>query len=360
MSLYDKLENIDPQKVHYYGTMSINIIQNLTHESAYDYITNYFLYGRKGNVFDIGFNDKYKSEGKHEHTVVLYYLGCLFSDLLQNNLVAHIRKFLQTNEWYDFRYTWFITCLYHDTAAVIEKEDWTRGCPSNLEFYLGKYNVEYNVYEHNWCNPYAKPYTYAESLVRNYFKYRVEYCHSIDHGIIAGYLLYDRLVKNYNNAWKECSKSNLVAEYCYSDFLYRGLHWRLEHIAHFAIIADAIIAHNIWLNNNAKLYKQFGLDQLIITPSNKLTIVDNPLIFFLDLLDTIEPVKHFGYPNCLKGINIDSNNICLDINAKTNMIDTKKAIEWIEKIERMQDWLSIEVEDYSPFNTKVSIKQVLP
>jgi hypothetical protein len=114
----------------------INIIQNLTHENAYDYIINYYQYGGKERIFDVGFNDKFYNEGKHEHTVVLYYLGCLFCDLIDNKLGAHIQNFVQTNDWYDFRYTWFLTCLYHDTAAVIEKKDWKTALENQKGVYL--------------------------------------------------------------------------------------------------------------------------------------------------------------------------------------------------------------------------------
>lgn len=354
MCLYDKLVNISPEKVHYYPlSPKINVIQNLTEASAYDYIIKYYKHGEKGSVFNVGFIDKFQSNGKHMHTVVLYYLGCLFSDLVDSKLKSYIEKFIQTDDWYDFRYTWFLTCLYHDTATVIEKEDWELGCRSDLDFYLSKYNIKYSVFEHNWEHHCLKPYTYPESLVKNYFKYRVEHGHSIDHGIIAGYLLYDRLVNNYNMALKEYS--SIFPDANYEVFNHENLCWRNEHIAHFAIIADAIIAHNIWLSDNDSRYKQFGLDRLI-APKNKLTLTDNPLIFFLGLFDTIEPVKRFGKLDCLKHIDIDIIDNYNEITITAEIIDTDTAIKWIRNVDKMKDWLYVEIEVRSPSQIAIRIK----
>ncbi|MDF2822428.1 MAG: hypothetical protein K0R15_2876 [Clostridiales bacterium] len=120
----------------------------------------------------------------------------MFKQLLGADLKNHLAPFItNVDTWFDFRYTWFLTSLYHDTATVLEQIDWNRGCPSDLDFYLGKYDILYNLYVHKWSIPTIKPYTYSEILVRNYFKYRTEYCHKIDHRIIAGSILYDRLVK---------------------------------------------------------------------------------------------------------------------------------------------------------------------
>jgi len=343
MSLHDSLKAL-PKKEwkYYYDTLNIDF-NTFDNNTAYNFIRGTYNIGSKDKMFDVGFEKSFMAHGKHEHTVVLYFLGCMFKKLIHNDLKKHLASFItNVDNWFDFQYTWFLTSLYHDTASVLEQVNWTRNCPSDIEFYLGKYDVHYNLYEHRWDIPSMKPYTYSEMLVRNYFKYRAEYCHKIDHGIIAGYILYDRLVKNYDEAWAECSKTN--PNKSYDDFTYKGLSWRKEHISHFAIIADSIIAHNMWRSENSdhekSVYRDYGLDQLIFNIENRVTISNNPLVFFLGLFDTIEPFKRFNKLDCLKEVDIhlDSKG-----NLKISVHDLDNYAKWLDSITDIHDWLSVKV-----------------
>jgi len=291
-------------------------------------------------------------------------LGCCFQKLIKNPLEEYFKLYIGRKSYfrydfsydfsYDFRYTWFLTCLYHDTASVIEKEEWKVGSPADLNFYLGKHDIQYNVFNHIWDNPFYKPFTYSEDVIKNYFRYRVEYGHSIDHGIIGGYLLYDRLVKNYNNAFKEALKSKKATTY--ESFEYQNLSWRIEHLSHFAIIADAIIAHNIWRSSGSKetkkLYRDYGLDSLIGN-KEKLKKENNPLVFFLGLFDTIEPIKFFGQPDILKEISISNDDKIIIINFLSE-IERKDA--WVNKIKTLSEWLNVNVDvDVKESESKIEI-----
>jgi hypothetical protein len=340
------MKNSPPEQWKYYGDapeMDFNIF---SHESAYRFIRGTYKIGSKDRIFDVGFQRNFESTGKHEHTVILYFLGCMFKDIINNSLNKYLLSFIPgVNNWYDFLYTWFLTCLYHDTATVIEKSKWSLECSSDIDFYLDKYDVQHNVFDRHWTC--AKPYTYSQDLIRNYFKYRVEHCHSIDHGIIAGYLLYDRLVKNYNDAWRQHSQSNPHAEFDY--FFHKGLIWRKDHLSHFAIVSDTIIAHNIWLNKDAALYKKYGLNSLISsdnsTHNNKLTIGKNPLVFFLDLFDTMEPIKFFSRvqpKEVLEFIDMKKEQNKIVVSMESNIL---KPNGWHKKIADMKDWLIITVSE---------------
>lgn len=314
------------------------------------------MYGKKSGAFDMAFFQTYLSEGKHEHTVILYFLGCLFSEIIDKQLKQHLLYHIPSIiEWYDFRYTWFLTCLYHDTATVIEENEYREGCSTDINFYLGKYDVKYKIFEHAWKKSQRKPYTYSEKLIKNYFKYRVEYCHKIDHGIIAGYILYDRLVKNYKKTWMEFSKANSGEKY--EHFYYQDLNWRIDHIDHLAIIADAIISHNIWYSENTdesrEIYRQYGLDSLFYNPSARITQM-NPLVFFLGLLDTVEPFKRFKTRDCLDHVVIQFNNdYKKSIEFKT--IDDFEATKWFESVNNMGIWLAVDIENISSNQVIVKI-----
>lgn len=345
-NLYISFQQLPRERWKYYSIAPEMDFGCFNHDSAYKFIRGTYDVGSKDRIFDVGFQQRFKQSGKHQHTVALYFLGCLLSEVINDSLREHLATFISGvgDDWYDFLYTWFLTCLYHDTAAIIEKNEWNVEFP-NIDFYLGKYDVQYNVYEHCWVNPTLKPYTYSESLVKNYFRYRVEHCLSIDHGIIAGYLLYDRLVKNYNEAWEHCRTNH---HNCYDCFYYKGLNWRKEHMSHFAIVADAIISHNIWRSENTHdsraIYRQYGLNPLLYSKSNRIRMSDNPLLFFLGLLDTIEPLKFFSvvHPNVvLNSINIHANNE----NEINILIHDSILIanDWFEKIKSMEKWLAVTV-----------------
>jgi len=358
MSLYDKFYNMPSTKCKYYHNAPCMNFASFTTEDAYKFIRGTYTVGAKDKIFDVGFSSKHESEGKHLHTVSLYFMGCLHSDMIDKYLKSYLQGFIPNmNYWYDFKYTWYLTCLYHDTASVIEKEEWTRGCSSDLDFYLVKHDIKHNVFQHVWDNPSHTPYTYSEALVKSYFKYRVEHHHSIDHGIIAGYLLYDRLVKNYNSAWEKKTKASPNANF--DDFYVDNLAWRKGHIPHFAIIADAIIAHNIWRSEKTceskKVYRQYGLDMLVYSKCSRIAVKQSPLVFYLGLLDSIEPIKR-EFDGCddlqkLRDINMDwdSDRIIITV-ANGNYT------EWLNRLIRIAEWLAVTVKKISSTELRVKIR----
>lgn len=352
MQLLKFYDNLRPDEWKYYEALNLqekdDVISCFNATHCEKFIKSNFACGAKEKAFDLSFFENYLKNGKHEHTVSLYFLGCCFKEIVNTSLQNYLNKNIsKVEEWYDFRYTWYLTCLYHDIASSIEQTSWSPGCSSDLDFYLGKENVQFNVFEHNWNNIFNKPYTYAEKLVKNYFKYRVEYWHSIDHGIIAGFVLYDRLIKNYNDNWETYLSENRNTASSKENFDYNHLKWRKEHLSHFAIVADAIIAHNIWLSgtddDKIKLYKQFGLDPLISHPDNsgRLTLESNPLIFFLDLLDTIEPVKYFtkhSPKKVLESVEISKQDNRFVIHVPRNLPEYNG---WHDKVMSVKDWLDV-------------------
>lgn len=177
----------------------------------------------------------------------------------------------------------------------------------------------------------------------------------MDHGILGGYILFDRLKKNYYRAREEYFYSSI--KQCVNSFKlekdkfnYKGLEWREEHLDHFAIIADSIIAHNIWFSNRRKLYYKYQLEPLITSKINKIRLYENPLYFFLGLLDTIEPTKRFNNEpdKVLEAINITcvDNSVIIEILndylLKSSSYKGKSNYEtWINGIIDLENWLDV-------------------
>ena len=270
--------------------------------SCRNFIDLHYVRGEKQPALDFVFKEEYENEGKHQHTVALYLLGLylqdLFDDVLKNKisgLIPHCDN-NQPDLWYDFRYTWFLTCLYHDTASCIESHPNNQRLTEQqktLDFYLGTSDIKYTPFNHTPLRPGISLTRYSESLIKNYFYYRMDH-HSLDHGILGGYLLFDKLYRNFKEKTKD-----VFWDQNHAKEIIGGLNYRPEHLDHFAYISDAIICHNLWTASrpaDIDTYKNYGLEPLIVDKKHlnrKLNINDYPLQFLLCLLDSIEPVKRF-------------------------------------------------------------------
>lgn len=315
-------------------------------------IETYYKSGGKESVFNFDFLHLFSAHGKHIHTASLYFIGCLLQRLVEDNL----RKFIEANVQglnYNFKYSWFLSCLYHDTASAIENQPFHI---KPLSYYLGINNISHIVYDHKAIVPYAELFTYPISLVKNYFQFRLEYCSCVDHGILGGFLLFDRLRKNYDATWKKHSNEvisfqNGVFFDSYDHFKYSGLDWRIAQLDHFAIIADSIIGHNMWVSDDTNLYNNFGLTPLIKSADNRVKITDRPLLFFLSLIDSIDPVKLLGRKpievkpmDALKSIDFD---LVSNHEIKVTALSATHFLYYHTEVKKVEDWLDVTVEDIS-------------
>lgn len=348
-SKYSRLEN------SYYNIsiQSSNCIKNkFNNDSCREFIQEHFNMGAKSKALYLPFQEKFEKNGKHQHTVALYFLGLhlqkLFDEKLWLDLNGRMPKWESNNfkykfeYWYDFRYTWFLTCLYHDTASCIEQSNKGYFLPERkktLDYHLGKYNIQYTPYSHVPLRRAVMLVRFSEPLIKNYFDYRTDNgC--LDHGIIGGYYLFDRLYKSFyeHTSYVDWEKVKEKEQ--------NNLSYRLEHLDHFAYIADAIICHNLWYAYKAKnieTYREYGLDPLILgegsqgVQTKKLNINDYPLQFTLCLLDSIEPVKRFTEDN-----NISAYDVLCTISIEE--IENKKGIKiewdsWLEQQNKFDKWM---------------------
>jgi hypothetical protein len=341
-----------------------------------DFIEKHYKMGRKDECMVFDFLETYLENGKHLHTASLYLLGMIFIKrnlLLRGSLESQLRTFLpQYDEWYkkdctngcDFIYTWYLTALYHDVASCIENIR----LPLNpterqksLEFYLGELNITYSPYGAFPYRTNVIPQRFSEELVKNYFYYRANNG-SCEHGIIAGYLFFDRFVKNF---LKFCQDKTVERN---GFILAEGnLAWHIEQISHAAYVADAIICHNLWMSNNEILYSAYGLSPLLYTTheENKLSTGSYPLQFMLCLLDTIEPIKRFGpkpdYEGSLSAKEVLS-NIGIEFQKTSIVLSWNNEIEeqdsfnkWKNSIMALNQWMNVECEDMNKNRPSIKI-----
>lgn len=335
-------------------------------ENCEKFITAHLEKGGKDEVHEIPWIQEFQRSNKHIHVVSLYLLGLTFQNSMSAFIKEEIGHFILSHDWYDYKYTWFLTCLYHDIASNIERGKLPANPPEqqkHLTYYLGDNNIQYTIFDRelSWDTYHPR---LSASLVKNYFYYRAS-CGECDHGILGGYYLFDRLYKNFLKNTRHGISTD-------------SLHRTREHIPHFAYICDAIICHNIWttrsfdvpesdrpkIEKSIETYKCFGLSPLIYKlREDRLKFEEHPLQFLLCLLDTIEPVKRLNDEECynlssgvkdvLSSINISISpcndavhNFFLKISWEDALSSRSGFKQWNNSILNIKNWLYVAVERY--------------
>ena len=300
--------------------------------AAESFIHEYFKTGGKVRVLEerIPFH-----KARNIHSISAFFLGIFLKPIFNIN---------ESEMKPDFRYLWFITCLYHDYGYYIEEKK--EKYPPNrfsLNAILKEWKVEYDLLKKINTASF-----YSSSIIKQYYKYcQTERCF-INHGIVGGLMLYDRLMKNYETNKRE-AKELKISGAINDDFCHNNLHWSKDHYEYYLRTASSIIHHNIWFANDKteELYRKYKLNGLIIDISGKLKkCSDDPFLFLLLLSDTIEPIKEFTNlePKCvLEKIDISVN--CDERKIKISVIDQCINFHhWFCKIKEMKTWLDLKVD----------------
>lgn len=256
-----------------------------SNESCYEFIINYFMYSGKEKVFDDPniYQNSNILKKRSPHIISTYLLGILIAESFKFDINKRDNKNM------NFKYLWFLSCLYHDIGYVYEN---THNCQHLIMLQTDGIEAMKEICGITYkCKKEFK--TYDEELVNTYLSNRAKCSEGkigvIDHGIAGGLMLYDRLRKNYNQALKKAHKQDSKNKK--DSFEYNGLHFSNAHYGYYAKAADAIIAHNIWqdtLNDYLKKERKQQLDDKKIK-KNK-----NEIAFILSLADTLEPIKRYG------------------------------------------------------------------
>lgn len=321
--------------------------------SPKSFITDYFKNGSKNLALSVGDKNDDMSlfpDFRATHTVSAFFIGLLIEKSMPDEQLSILGD---DGAWeMPFSYLWFLTCLYHDYGYCANSEEppifrpdvssllnghrgyfcpginWGRLC--NVK---KKYDVRFSIYsrysipELRRDTPLTEDnilrdltgirknvvfnngtivsgFRYPSHLVANYFNYYFEKVgHSSNHGIIGGYIFYDRMIKSYMKAYKDTDTRDSNPHQDYKDFYFQdkgnGSYKRFfsEQIPVFKYIADCIIAHDIWIASEEKreTYLNYGLEDLLPDSRRfqKVKYRENPILFILALADAIEPCKLF-------------------------------------------------------------------
>lgn len=302
------------------------------------FIKEYFNEGCKENVFKIG--NQFPTK-RISHTISTFFLGIYLKYIIGLSEKEEFKP--------DFRYLWFLSCLFHDSGYQIEnnKEEF----PPHL-FTLSKFIRIKNISNRNnllrkW-NPDELPSEFDLGTIENYYEYCRINLNFINHGYIGALLLFEGLVKNLRRIK---SKAKSAGKDVSDKFNYpnnSNLWWSDSDIDLYKHAANSVLAHNIYLCTEEKYltdYIDYKIENLVIlNESEKRISRQYPLLFLLSLADTIEPVKAFPNiaPECLlkrisftkikNGFQIKILDDCLDPN------------HWFDTIYKMQQWLDVSVE----------------
>lgn len=281
-------------------------------------IKEYFSKGEKGKIF----NDeliKYLPPIRSRHMVSAFFLGiklyensALIRDSI-NSMTCSLEERLPSNKDFNgrtrFLYLWFLTCLFHDAGYGYENLP-VPECLSCKSITLLPLKIRINDIP---CNEYVpevflKNAEKYDDICRNKDGFRNKRC--IDHGIAGGILLYAGIKSIFSELIRKTETEKLKG----------GLYRTGEHLiigypilnTHIALVAWTIISHNIWTveqnDKDAEKYKKQKLENLIYNKNEKrfISLQKHPLLFLLDLVDTIEPVKISSW-EYLKRMSIEIN-----------------------------------------------------
>ena len=139
-------------------------------------IENYFRLGAKELYNFFNMECKIGGRSRNTHTVSLYLLGCHLQEIIEKPLRGFLKEEIDDNDenWIDFRYTWFLSCLSHD-VFFFKEEDGFNNLEKSLiddnilKETLKKERVKNNVYDHEPMHREEGFSTYSKQVVGKYF-----------------------------------------------------------------------------------------------------------------------------------------------------------------------------------------------
>ncbi len=210
-----------------------------------------------------------------EHSNSIFFFGILIYE--ESILKDEILKEKNPPGYKLFPFLWFLTALFHDFGYHYEEDKSyliniqnINGVMVNLlkksDYFKLKGNID------------KVPKTLTNNISNYFNKRRFNDC-ILDHGIIAGIYLYDRLVANRRKRENENPNDSIF--------------WQQSLEKQYATVAATIAVHNMWFpdNNSIETYKKYNLDDLINHPLIKYK--EAPLLFLLGIVDTLDPIKAF-------------------------------------------------------------------
>ena len=330
--IYDDIANY-PEKFKYYwdseNKLDLNKVwgeypNEESNSEASNFINNYFEMGEKTISNIMAFNIRVNQSDRDIHTISVFTLGIAIAEKLGHPI--------KDNDLF----VWFLMCLFHDKGYAFERStnDTNVGAnlPDTLDGFLRGFNDNY--FEDFFQDDNEK------DLYENYYKYRKQKCHVVDHGIVGGLLLYYVLVHNFYTL-----KDNINSFIINSDiFFYNGRIFKKNYFNDYKKAAKGIMRHNMWYASNEEdiqIYQDCNLKGLISSGDNKISFEEDKLLFLLCLSDTIEPLKktlNVNFSDTLSKISMEVSEGVLILQIKK---DFRKIDEYIQSIKDLEVWMNV-------------------
>lgn len=238
---------------------------------------------------------------RYQHIVFTFFLGLKIYEKCDSIRAAIDEKFCNSKEYIrglekhqktPFAYIWFLICLFHDLGYQFESNQ----IQDNVKF-----NSFKNLKKHVTLEKFGNlslyldslsgvPEYYTFELVDNYYQFRKDDMHKVDHGIVGGMYLFRDLCAirrlHYKNELQKVEEG----------------WWKPELEKIFKLASSIVLCHNIFLPNckDYPKYEAFGLG-ILKELAEKIEcngyqeypfkMEDYPIFFLFGLVDTIEPIK---------------------------------------------------------------------
>jgi hypothetical protein len=354
-SIYEHIQDLKTEEWDYYfPNEEILNIQNWSDNDEHkEFIKKYLQRGQKEEVLK-HFNFSLQGFKREAHTNSVFFLGCIFYKELNLQI-----NFKREDEHDEFYFIWFLTSLIHDFGYQIEncsntKSNLSQKITNDISSFKSFYKIDS---ENDLLNTEYSLEPNTKILldhVPKYFEARKDGklgrddSGKIDHGIAAGLLLFNFLLKNR----REREKLNSEKEKNRQET--DGLFWGEELEAFYAIASSAIATHNMRrgcekTDNLNTTLEEYEMGKLIINDIEgnikKLSFDENSFAFLFALADTLEPLKF--YDNCF-----DIDEILKSIYLKINfneIIFENKNLEldfklFTKSVKSLKDWINVDID----------------
>lgn len=322
-NIYQHIEDLKIEQWHYYYGIDnqFNPEKPFVNDISYlDFIRNYFMKGGKVEVFEHSSIDP-NSLRLPNHICSVFLLGLIF--YYNTTLKYRIKPGSNDPGYQTFPFIWFLTALFHDNAYQMEDQKQLVDIQT-LDQLLDHFGITYNLF--------CKKSMRCRSLIdvrEKYFYFRKDRYGVVDHGLLGGILLYDRLIK-IRRAKHSVTENELF--------------WGKKLENQYKLAADAISIHNIWLQDQDTI-KQYNLTEFI--DFQKIKLAEFPLFYLLAIVDTLEPLKEFSK----EGISDVEVLKSINLSFKPKSIEFSKSADCrinfgllIDKLKYFENWIDIQIE----------------
>ncbi|MDB5211146.1 MAG: hypothetical protein JWQ30_1973 [Sediminibacterium sp.] len=267
------IRDLHPANWDYYYQIGHNALNNPFNDDIKhkEFIQRYFERSGKESVLGHE-NINTASLGRASHTTSIFFLGIII--YYHTGIYKSVYKGTNLPGYNVFPFLWFMTSLFHDFGYAFELNKNNEEKIRDFEGLIKTLDIDNNLLDRDVKHISKRLF----ACCKPYFHYRKVGMHKIDHGIVAGVYLFDRLVKIRQREHLK-RKNNLF--------------WGKSLENDYANTAAAIATHNIWMANNktTQTYRKFGLHHLI--NFKPIRIKTFPLLYILGIVDTLDPVKAF-------------------------------------------------------------------